>query len=465
MFDFVHKKSKISWKITILYAFMFMMLIFLVNLSIYFFLSNFIDDNIKRSINNTTELVLSQFSGVGDPANFFNKDILQQISRSEENIFFRVLNKDGKLNAQSKYLENMEIPISAKIEEFRSDNKILAVKTIPMNNFVFSRGYLQVVRDITFEKNFLDFLIIVLTIAAGIGALTSVFLGYFTTKKMLSPINKVTETAREISSSDLGRRLEVRGPDDELKKLALTFNSMLNRLEKSFKRQKQFVSDASHELRTPISVIKGYVDLLDRWGKEKEDVRDEAIEAIKKETANMKHLMENLLLLARGDDSELKKDEELFKINDFVVEIVKEFELMKKNTNIEVNAQKDIYFYGDQSLFKQLLRIFLDNAVKFSSQLGKIEIEIDKIDSQNFYFSVEDDGPGIAQADLPNVFDRFYQADKSRTRKENKGSGLGLAIAKQIIDSYNGNIDVESIEGKGTKFIVVLPLAEKKDYN
>ncbi|ADO77599.1 sensor histidine kinase [Halanaerobium praevalens] len=465
MFDFVHKKSKISWKITILYAFMFMMLIFLVNLSIYFFLSNFIDDNIKRSINNTTELVLSQFSGVGDPANFFNKDILQQISRSEENIFFRVLNKDGQLNAQSKYLENMDIPISAKIEEFRSDNKILAVKTIPMNNFVFSRGYLQVVRDITFEKNFLDFLIIVLTIAAGIGALTSVFLGYFTTKKMLSPINKVTETAQEISSSDLGRRLEVRGTDDELKKLALTFNSMLNRLEKSFKRQKQFVSDASHELRTPISVIKGYVDLLDRWGKEKEDVRDEAIEAIKKETANMKHLMENLLLLARGDDSELKKDEELFKINDFVLEIVKEFELMKKNTNIEVKAQADIYFYGDQSLFKQLLRIFLDNAVKFSSQQGKIAIEIDKIDAHNFYFSVEDDGPGIAQTDLPNVFDRFYQADKSRTRKENKGSGLGLAIAKQIIDSYNGNIDVESIEGKGTKFIVVLPLAEKKDYN
>ncbi|MGM0548162.1 MAG: sensor histidine kinase [Bacillota bacterium] len=465
MFDFVHKKSKISWKITILYAFMFMMLIFLVNLSIYFFLSNFIDDNIKRSINNTTELVLSQFSGVGDPANFFDKDILQQISRSEENIFFRVLNKDGQLNAQSKYLENMDIPISAKIEEFRSDNKILAVKTIPMNNFVFSRGYLQVVRDITFEKNFLDFLIIVLTIAAGIGALTSVFLGYFTTKKMLSPINKVTETAQEISSSDLGRRLEVRGPDDELKKLALTFNSMLNRLEKSFKRQKQFVSDASHELRTPISVIKGYVDLLDRWGKEKEDVRDEAIEAIKKETANMKYLMENLLLLARGDDSELKKDEELFKINDFVLEIVKEFELMKKNTSIEVKAQADIYFYGDQSLFKQLLRIFLDNAVKFSSQQGKIAIEIDKIDAHNFYFSVEDDGPGIAQTDLPNVFDRFYQADKSRTRKENKGSGLGLAIAKQIIDSYNGNIDVESIEGKGTKFIVVLPLAEKKDYN
>ncbi|RAK10518.1 signal transduction histidine kinase [Halanaerobium saccharolyticum] len=465
MFDFVNKKSKISWKITILYAFMFMMLIFLINLSIYFFLSSFIDDNIKKSINNTTELVLSQFSGIGDPVNFFDTDLLQQISRSEENIFFRVLNKDGKVQAQSKYLEEMDIPISAEIEEFRSGTKVLAVKTIPMNNFVFSRGYLQVVRDITFEKNFLDFLIIVLTIAAGIGALISVFLGYFTTKRMLSPINKVTETAREISSSDLGRRLEVSGPDDELKKLALTFNSMLDRLEKSFKRQKQFVSDASHELRTPISVIKGYVDLLDRWGKEKKDVRDEAIEAIKKETVSMKQLMENLLLLARGDDSEFKKEEELFNFNNLIKEIIKEFELMEKEIDLEFAEEAKIDFYGDPNLFKQLLRIFLDNAIKFTSHRGKIEIKIDKIETDKFYFSITDNGPGISSDDLPFVFDRFYQADKSRTRKDNKGSGLGLAIAKQIVDSYQGDIDVESEAGTGTKFIIILPLNVDEDNN
>jgi signal transduction histidine kinase len=438
-----------------------MMLLFLVNLSIYFFLSSFIDDNIQKSINNTSELVLSQFSGIGDPVNFFETDILQQISRSEENIFFRVLDKDGKVNAQSKYLENMDIPFSLEIEEFRSGNKIMAVKTIPVNKFVFSRGYLQVVRDITFEKNFLDFLIIVLTFAAGIGALISVFLGYFTTRKMLSPINKVTEAARKISSSDLGRRLEVSGPDDELKKLALTFNSMLDRLEKSFKRQKQFVSDASHELRTPISVIKGYVDLLDRWGKEKEDVRDEAIDAIKKETDNMKKLMENLLLLARGDDSELKKEENLFDFNNLVEEIIKEFKVMESDITLIFEDDAEIEFYGDPNLFKQLFRIFLDNAVKFTAKNGKIKIKLGRLDKENFFFSIADDGPGISQSDLPFIFDRFYQADKSRSRKSNKGSGLGLAIAKQIIDSYNGTIEIESSEKEGTKFIVKLPLKEK----
>lgn len=462
MFDFVNKKSKISWKITILYAFMFMMLLFLVNLSIYFFLSGFIDDNIQKSINNTTELVLSQFSGVGDPINFFETDILQQISRSEENIFFRVLNNDGQVNAQSKYLEDIDIPISVEIEEFRAGSKIMAVKTIPVNKFIFSRGYLQVVRDITFEKNFLDFLIIVLTIAAGIGALISVFLGYFTTKKMLSPINKVTETAREISSSDWGRRLEVSGPDDELKKLALTFNSMLNRLEKSFKRQKQFVSDASHELRTPISVIKGYIDLLDRWGKKKEDVRDEAIVAIKKETENMKQLMENLLLLARGDDNELKKEETLFDFNKLIKKIIKEFKLMEVDVNLLFEENAEIEFYGDPNLFKQIFRIFIDNAVKFNSEKGEIKIKLAKKEDQNFSFSIADDGPGISEADRPFIFDRFYQADKSRTRKNKKGSGLGLAIAKQIVESYNGDIKIESQAGEGTKFIITLPLKKNE---
>jgi signal transduction histidine kinase len=393
--------------------------------------------------------------------NFFDADILQQISRSEENIFFRVLDKDGKVNAQSKYLENMDIPFSLEIEEFRSGSKIMAVKTIPVNKFVFSRGYLQVVRDITFEKNFLDFLIIVLTFAAGIGALISVFLGYFTTRKMLSPINKVTEAAREISSSDLGRRLEVSGPDDELKKLALTFNSMLDRLEKSFKRQKQFVSDASHELRTPISVIKGYVDLLDRWGKEKEDVRDEAIDAIKKETDNMKQLMENLLLLARGDDSELKKEEKLFDFNNLVEEVIKEFKVIDSDISLIFEDNAKIEFYGDPSLFKQLFRIFLDNAVKFTAKNGKIKIKLGRLDKENFFFSIADNGPGISQSDLPFIFDRFYQGDKSRSRKSNKGSGLGLAIAKQIIDSYNGTIEIESRKKEGTKFIVKLPLKEK----
>ncbi len=456
MFKFFQKKSKISWKITVLYALMFMMLLFLINIAIYFFLSNFIDNNIRRSISNTSDFVVSQLGSVSNPIGYYDAGILQDISRSEENIYFRILENDGEIRAQSRYLRDIEIPITEDISEFRTENRFLAVNTIKLDNFPFSQGYLQVVRDITFEKNFLDFLILVLTAAAAIGALVSVFLGYFTTKKMLSPINQITETAREISFSDLDRRLSVRGPDDELKKLALTFNSMLDRLESSFKSQKQFVSDASHELRTPISVIKGYVDLLDRWGKEKEEVRDEAIEAIKDETENMKQLIENLLLLARGDDSELIKEEKIFDFNQLITDIIKDFKLMEDKISINFKESAQISFYGDPNLFKQLIRIFVENAVKFTSGRGEIELKIAKLNKNKFYFSIEDNGPGIEKENLENVFDRFYQADKSRSRKK-EGSGLGLAIAKQIVESYDGDIEVESSPGEGARFTVILP--------
>ncbi|ADQ15171.1 sensor histidine kinase [Halanaerobium hydrogeniformans] len=457
MIKFFNKKSKISWKITILYALMFIMLLFLINFAIYFFLSNFIDDNIKKNINNTSEFVISQINNEKDTLEYFNAEILQEISRSEENVFFRILGTDGEIRAQSRYLQEMEIPLAAKITEFRSGNRRLAVRTINLAEYSSIHGYLQVVKDITFEKNFLDFLILVLIVAAAFGALISVFLGYFTTKKMLSPINKITETAREISFNDIDRRLSVKGPDDELKKLALTFNSMLDRLERAFKKQKQFVSDASHELRTPISVIKGYVDLLNRWGKEKPKVRDEAIKAIKKETENMKQLMENLLLLARGDDSELIKNEELFNLNNLIKEIIKEFKLLKDDIEINFQEKAEINFWGDKNLFKQLIRIFIDNSIKFTSNSENIKLMIDKTETSNCIISIEDKGQGIAAEDLPHVFDRFYQADKSRTRKK-EGSGLGLAIAKEIVDSYNGEIDVESTEGEGTTFRIYLPI-------
>jgi heavy metal sensor kinase len=456
MFDFFKKKSKISWKITVLYVLMFMMLLFLINIAIYFFLSNFISDNIRKSISNTSEFVVSQLGSVSNPIGYYDAGILQDISRSEENIYFRILENNGEVRAESRYLRNMDIPITDDISEFRTENRFLAVNTIELDNFPFSSGYLQVVRDITFEKNFLDFLILVLTVSAAVGSILSVFLGYFTTKKMLSPINQITETAREISFSDLDRRLSVRGPDDELKKLAVTFNSMLDRLETSFKSQKQFVSDASHELRTPISVIKGYVDLLDRWGKEKPEVRDEAIQAIKNETDNMKQLIENLLLLARGDDSELIKEEEQFNINNLISSIIKEFQLMEKDVDFEYIENENINFYGDPNLFKQLFRIFIENAVKFTFGEGEIKIEINE-KKKELYFSIEDNGPGIEKENLPYVFDRFYQADKSRSRKQ-EGSGLGLAIAKQIVDSYDGEIKVDSSLGKGTKFIIRMPI-------
>ncbi|MGM0602924.1 MAG: sensor histidine kinase [Bacillota bacterium] len=464
MLNIFKERGKLSWKITVVYTLMFILVILLVNAAVYLFLSNFIENSIENSISSTGEFVISQIKGIGG-INVFDAEILQEISRSEGNIFFRVLNTQAEITAQSKYLENMEIPLSRELTEFSISGRNLAVKTIDLDQAVFSNGYLQIVRDITFEKNFLDVLIIVLTAAGFAGTMAALIVGYITTKKMLNPIKKITETAREISLGDLGKRLSVTGTDDELEQLADTFNTMLARLEKSFKREKQFVSDASHELRTPLSVIKGYINLLDRWGKEKKEVRDEAITAIKNEVEGMNHLLENLLFLARGDDSLLNREENIFSFSDLLSEIVKEICMVNEQIDIELDIKDEVEFFGDRKLFKQLIRIFVDNSINFTDEDGWINILLKKEKNKNedmVRIVVEDNGHGIPEEDLPHIFERFYQADKSRSRKK-KGSGLGLAIAKQIIDSYDGQIEAESKISEGTKINVLLPLKSSRD--
>ncbi|SRR6056297_1825734 len=465
MFNFFKERGKLSWKITVVYTLMFILVILLVNAAVYLFLSNFIANSIENSISNTGEFVMSQIKGIDGSINVFDAEILQEISRSEGNIFFRVLNSKAEITAQSKYLENIEIPISRELTEFSISGRNLAVKTIDLNQSVFFNGYLQIVRDITFEKNFLDVLIIVLTAAGFVGTLASLIVGYITTKKMLDPIKKITETAREISLGDLGKKLPVTGADDELQQLAETFNTMLVRLKKSFKREKQFVSDASHELRTPLSVIRGYINLLDRWGKEKKEVRDEAITAIKNEVEGMNHLLENLLFLARGDDSRINREEEEFSFSELLSEIVKEIRLVNEEIKINLNIEDELDFFGDRKLFKQLIRIFVDNSTNFTDKDGKINILLKKknIENKNMVnILVEDNGRGIAEEDLPHIFERFYQADKSRSRKKS-GSGLGLAIAKQIVDSYDGKIKAESEVSEGTKIEVLLPFKSSRN--
>ena len=165
MFNFFKERGKLSWKITVVYTLMFILVILLVNAAVYLFLSNFIANSIENSISNTGEFVMSQIKGIDGSINVFDAEILQEISRSEGNIFFRVLNSKAEITAQSKYLENIEIPISRELTEFSISGRNLAVKTIDLNQSVFFNGYLQIVRDITFEKNFLDVLIIVLTAA------------------------------------------------------------------------------------------------------------------------------------------------------------------------------------------------------------------------------------------------------------------------------------------------------------
>ena len=192
------------------------------------------------------------------------------------------------------------------------------------------------------------------------------FRGKSITRNVLNPIAEMTRMTREITAQNLNLRLNVTNAKDELKELVVTFNEMMDRIETAYNKQNQFVSDASHELRTPISVIQGYTRMLERWGKDDPEVLAEAIEAIGKETDNMKELVEKLLFIARNDKDTLALNKEKFSLSDMMEELIKETRMVNRQHIIEDSIEKDIEIIGDRNLIKQAMRIFTDNAQKYT---------------------------------------------------------------------------------------------------
>ena len=302
------------------------------------------------------------------------------------------------------------------------------------------------------------FLLGVLLLAFNLaGFIAIILIGSSVSRRLLAPIKAMTKTVQEISFNQLDRRLDVSGSKNELKDLAQTFNDMLDRIQISVEQQKRFVSDASHELRTPISVIQGYTNLLARWGKDDRKVLEESISALRSEALNMNHLIEELLFLAREDSGTLKINREEFKLSEIITEIIYETNLID-TSHIFINEKNEEFFIkADKKLLKEATRIFMDNSIKYTPIGGIIKLNC-YLKNDKGIISIEDTGIGISKEDLPYIFTRFYRADKSRT-KITGGTGLGLTIAKLIIDNHNGKINVWSEFNKGTIFRIELPLS------
>ncbi len=275
-------------------------------------------------------------------------------------------------------------------------------------------------------------------------------------KRVLAPIQDIASMAETLSDSNLSNRINIAGTKNELKDLAVVINKMLDRIEKSYNSQKQFVSDASHELRTPISVIRGYTDMLKRWGKDDPEVLDEGIAAISQETEGMKELVESLLFLARHDKKTLMMEISSFDPSELIREIQKEEMMVHTDYRFAVQQLDDTLIEADRNMLKQVIRILCDNAVKYSEAGTTITLSCNSNQDGYCSISVKDEGQGISEEDLPKIFDRFYRSDKAR-KKETGGHGLGLSIARIIVVAHGGKIRVRSKPGCGTTFTVLIP--------
>ncbi len=299
------------------------------------------------------------------------------------------------------------------------------------------------------------FIVVSILLLLGLSAVFAA-LCTFTARTMLEPLKSIADKMDEITAEDMSVRLETHNPHDELGKLSLRINDMLDGIQSAFERQSNFISDASHELRTPISVIRGYADLLKRWGKNDKALLDEAIDAISTEADNMRSIVEQLLYLAKLGS--LRIHAEPFDVAEAVADIVGAYRLTVGNKRVTCASEERLTVLADKSLTVELIRIITDNAIKYTADDGCVDIRSSRAADGGVEVVVSDDGVGISEEDLPHIFDRFYRCDKARGRKEGS-TGLGLAIAKSIAETMGGNIRARSVLGEGSTFTIVLPAA------
>lgn len=283
---------------------------------------------------------------------------------------------------------------------------------------------------------------------------TARFLNY----KFVEQVNRMTGTARAIANSrDLSKRIDSSSRPDELKNLESALNNMLDQLEESFEMEKRFTADASHELRTPIAVLNGYLDILRQWGKDDPNLLEESISVMKDEIQNMKKLSENLLKMSRLElDDQYNLDWDIVDITNIINILLKETTVIAGNRNIKCKANDPLKIRGDSSLLIQMFRAIIENSIKYTKEDGIIAIEAYSENNQAV-IKISDNGPGIPEKDLDKIFARFYRVEKSRDRALG-GTGLGLSLVKQIVQLHDGSVKAESVEGKGTTIIFRLPL-------
>jgi heavy metal sensor kinase len=281
--------------------------------------------------------------------------------------------------------------------------------------------------------------------------------GYWLSRRALGPVDAITKTAHTITGANMSSRLERLETGDELQRLSDTLNEMLGRIEAAFGRVTQFTADASHELRTPISIIRTESEIALRKSREISEYR-EALSHILAESERTSSLIEKLLSLARADAGREKLDIGEVDLRDIVLHTAEDWRqfIAEHNLQFVTNiVDHDLLVAGDSSALRRVANILLDNAVKYTPAGGSIQLYLERKDAKAV-LSVRDTGIGISSADHAQVFERFYRADKARTR-ESGGAGLGLAIAKWIVEQHHGSISVESMVGVGSTFVVQLP--------
>lgn len=301
-----------------------------------------------------------------------------------------------------------------------------------------------VANELVYLDETMGTLTFVLLFSSAVILIPTVIASIVLSRFLLTPIQKLKDTMRRNILNKNWQKIDVdERSKDELYEMETTFNEMIDSLKENFEKQETFVSNASHELKTPIQIIKSYAQLIERQGKKRPELLDESVEAIDSEADRMQKLVEQLLLLAKHKNEDQK---ETVNIQTIVEQVIQTFQKAYPERSIQLEVEAGNYeSFGNIDQLKQIPYILIENALKYSEEAVLV---IMHTDTEKTVIQFKDDGEGVALEEQEKIFDRFYRVDRARNR-ETGGTGLGLAIAKEIIERHDGKITVESEIGRG----------------
>ncbi|CUP20072.1 MULTISPECIES: sensor histidine kinase [Clostridium] len=373
-------------------------------------------------------------------------EYLQQLTKVDDDEYIRIYSTDkiyyespSEIWEEIKFdYVNQDIIMGSKIFDF--DIYMVITGPIEIGN---SQYTIQIIRENEmfqeFTENSLPILIFTLILGlalSGIGAM-------YVSKNFIKRLRRLTTTMNEIKEKGINKRAEISDLNDEVDKVNIVFNSMMDELEEAFHEQSRFVSDASHELKTPLTALHGHLSMLKRWGKNDKERLEKSLDICLKEVERLKKLVNDMLLLSKAEKSvvDLNKVDKIDPVI-LVDEVIEQYRFLNPNVTYIVNIDENIRIKVEPNDFKQLLIIFVDNSIKYNNKENvEISISIRK-EASAIKLEVKDNGIGIPKNEIDNVKKRFYKVDKSRVN--NNSFGIGLSIANRIVSNYNSKIYIES---------------------
>ncbi len=396
----------------------------------------------------------------------FERYLENVLGKKPKGKFIQIIDPSGKIGAKMNDMETDVVPVpystfqkGAKgeivYETIENANSRIRIVTIPIieSNQV---SLIQVGSSLADFDETMKKLFFIMIIGIPTSLSVIIIVGYFMAKKSLKPVDQIRKAAVKISSTNLDERIDIKGRKDELGRLAETFNAMIARLKDSFQRINQFSIDVSHELKTPLTILKGETEVVLRKERDNEEYK-ELLQSNLEEIDRMAQIIDDLLLLSKADSQDMKLNIGNISLRDLVADVCVNMKIFadKKDIALVIDELADVRLAGDELKLRRMLWNIMENGIKYTPQGGIVNVSSY---TNNGYvcINVKDNGIGISNDDIKYIFDRFYRADRSRKRES--GSGLGLSISKWIAEAHKGVIEVVSQPSKGSQFLIKLPI-------